>query len=142
MKRNFSRHLDIIAEKTSILLLSSRILDQTFYFGNDHFLSEKLDKFVFHKNLKDFFHLFPSMTFENTLLVDDMFHKDMFDPPCTPIFFKTFYKSHIDYNYLLNIVFPYLESLHSSKMRVYTFVELNPLVASQTWLLVTLCMKN
>jgi len=27
MKRNFSRHLDIIAEKTKILLLTSRILD-------------------------------------------------------------------------------------------------------------------
>jgi hypothetical protein len=37
MKRNFSRHLDIITEKTSILLLTSRILDQTFCFKNDHF---------------------------------------------------------------------------------------------------------
>jgi hypothetical protein len=126
MKRNFLRHLEIIAEKTSIFLLSSRILDQTFYFRNEHFLSKKLDKFVFHKNLKDFFHLFPGMTFENTLLVDDMFHKNMFDPPYSPIFFKTFYESHIDYNNLLNTIFPYLESLCSFEMWVYTFVELNP----------------
>jgi hypothetical protein len=52
-------------------------------------------------------------------------HKNMFNIPCSAIFFETFYKSHTDDNYLLGIILPYLESLHSSKMRVYKFVELN-----------------
>ncbi len=90
MKRNFLRHLDIITKKTGVLLLSSKILDQTFCFRNNHFLLEKLDKPVFHKNLKDFFHLFPRTKFENILLVDDMRHKNMFNPPCSAIFSKHF----------------------------------------------------
>ncbi len=39
---------------------------------------------------------------------------------------KMFYRSHTDANYLLQIVLPYFESLHLSKMWVYKFVELNP----------------
>ncbi len=87
---------------------------------------EKLDKPILHKNLKDFFHFFPSTTFENTLLVDDMLHKSMFNPPCSAIFLKTFYRSPIYSNYLFDIVLPYLKSLHLSGMRDYKFVELNP----------------
>ncbi len=49
----------------------------------------------------------------------------MFNIPCSAIFFETFYKFHIDDNYLFGIILPYLESLHSSKMQVYKFVELN-----------------
>jgi len=126
MKRNFSRHLDIITKKTCNLLSTSRILDQTRCFKNDHFLLEKPDKPIFHKNLQYFFHFFPSTIFENTLLVDDTHHNSMFNPPCSAIFFKTFYKSPIDGNYLLDNVLPYLELLHSSRMWVYKFVELNP----------------
>jgi hypothetical protein len=126
MKRNFSKHLDIITEKIGILLSSSRILDQSLCFKNDHFLPEKLDKLVFHKNLKHFFCLFPSITFEITLLVDNMLHKNMFNPLYSAIFFKTFYGSHINSNHLLDIVLLYLESLHFSGMQVYKFVELNP----------------
>ncbi len=90
MKRNFLRHLDIITKKIGILFPSSKILDQTFWFRNCHFLLEKLDKPVFHKSLKDFFHLFPRTTFENTLLVDDMPHKSMFNSPCSAIFLRHF----------------------------------------------------
>jgi hypothetical protein len=85
-----------------------------------------LEKLVFHKNIEDFFHLLHGTAFENTLLIDDTLHKNMFNPPFSAIFFDTFYKSHIDDNYLLKSVIPYLESLHSSRMRVYNFVELNP----------------
>jgi hypothetical protein len=60
------------------------------------------------------------MTFENTLLVDDMLHKSMFNLPYSVIFFK------IDGNHLLNIILLYLESLHFFGMRVYKFIELNP----------------
>jgi hypothetical protein len=55
MKRNFSKHLEIIAKKIDVHLPSSRILDWSLCFRNDHFLLEKPDKLVFHKNLFDFF---------------------------------------------------------------------------------------
>jgi hypothetical protein len=89
-------------------------------------LPEKPNKLVFHKNLEDLFHLFPSTTFENTLLVDDMPHKSTFNLRLCAIFFDTFYMFNFDSNYLLGTIFPYLESLHSSKMQVYKFIELNP----------------
>jgi hypothetical protein len=81
MRKNFARHLEIIIEKIGIVLLSSRLLNQTLCFRNDKFLYEKSKKPTFHKNLDDFFCLFPNMTFENTLLVDYMPHKNMFNPP-------------------------------------------------------------
>jgi len=81
MRKNFARHLEIIIEKICIVLLSSRLLNQTLYFKNDKFLYEKFKKPSFHKNLDVFFHLVPSMTFENTLLVDYMPHKNMFNLP-------------------------------------------------------------
>ncbi len=86
---------------------------------------ERPNKPVFHKNLKDFFHHFPSMTFEDTLLVDDIFHKNMFNPPYNAIFFKTFYRSLTNNNYFFGTILPYLEPLHSSGMQFYKFVELN-----------------
>ncbi len=42
------------------------------------------------------------------------------------IFLQPFYSSKVDDNYLLGTVFPYLESLHSSRMRVSKFLECNP----------------
>jgi hypothetical protein len=79
-RKIFARNLEIIIEKFGIVLLSSKILIQTLYFRNDQFLHEKFKKPIFHKNLDHFFHIFPSMTFENTLLVDYMPHKSMFNP--------------------------------------------------------------
>ncbi len=54
MKRNFLRHLEIIAKKIGVLILSSRIMDKTFYIKHDHFLLEKPNKPIFNKNLEDF----------------------------------------------------------------------------------------
>lgn len=85
-----------------------------------------LRSLFFHKNLKDLFLLFFGMTFVNNLLVGDMLHKSMFNPPFNAFYFDTFYRSHIDCNYLLEIVFLYLESLYSFKMQVYKFIKLNP----------------
>jgi hypothetical protein len=125
MKRNFSKHLEIIVEKINVRLLSFRIVDKSLYFRNDHFLPEKPDKPIFHKNLFNVFVQLPGMMFENTLLIDDMPHKSLFNPPFNAIFFETFYKSHNDTNYLLQTVLPYLEYMHLSRMWVYKFVELN-----------------
>ncbi len=66
------------------------------------------------------------MTFDNTLLTDVTPHKSMFNPPCSAIFFEIFYRFDINNNYLVNMVLPYLESLHWSEMRVYKYEELNP----------------
>jgi hypothetical protein len=55
MKRNISRHLELIIEKIGVLFPSSRMVDKTFCLKNDHFLLKKLDKLIFHKNIKDFF---------------------------------------------------------------------------------------
>ncbi len=118
MRRNFLRHLEIIAKKTNVCFPSFRIVNKSLYLRNDHFLLEKPDKLVFHKNLFDFFVRFPIMTFENTLLIDDMPHKSLFNPPFSAIFFETFYGSQNDSNYLFETILPYLESLHSSKMEV------------------------
>jgi hypothetical protein len=60
------------------------------YLKKDHFLFKEPNKPIFHKNLEDFFCLFPCMTFENTLLVDDTFHKSMFYPHFNAILFDTF----------------------------------------------------
>jgi hypothetical protein len=89
-------------------------------------LLEKPNKLVSRKNLFHFFVQFPGTMFENTLLIDDTIHKSLFNPPFNAMFFETFYMLHNEINYLLQIVLPYLESLHLSKMRVYKFVKLNP----------------
>jgi hypothetical protein len=67
------------------------------------------------------------MTFENTLLINDMFHKSMFNPPFSAISFDTVYGSPIDGNYLLEIIFLYLECIHSFGMWAYKFVKLSSL---------------
>ncbi len=66
------------------------------------------------------------MNYENTLLVDDMPYKSLFNPPFNAIFLEKFYKSQTDNDYLIEIVFCYLEALHSFDMQVYKFVKCNP----------------
>jgi hypothetical protein len=55
----------------------------------------------------------------------------LFNLPFSAIFFVTFYKSHCGINYLFQTPLPYKESLHSSRMRVYKFVELNSFGSSR-----------
>jgi hypothetical protein len=54
------------------------------------------------------------MNHENTLLVDDTPYKSLFNPPFNVIFPKMLYKTLTNGDYLLRIVLPYLETLHSS----------------------------
>jgi hypothetical protein len=75
------------------------------------------------------------MTFENTLLVNNMSHKSMFNPPFSAIFFDTFYGFLKDGNYLLGIILLYLESIHSFGMWVYKFVKLSSLGSTTNMLL-------
>jgi hypothetical protein len=85
--RNFARDLEIIKEKTIVFLPSSRIIDQMLCFRNEHFLPKRLEKLVFYKNLDNFFHMFLSTNYGNTLLVHDTPHKNMFNPPFSAISF-------------------------------------------------------
>jgi hypothetical protein len=110
MKRNFSRHLEIIVGKFGIRLLSSKIINKLLCFRIDHFLPEKPNKPIFNKNLLNFFVQFRNKTFENTLLIDKMPNKSLFNPPFNVIFSEMFYESHSDVNYLFQTVLLYLES--------------------------------
>ncbi len=49
MKKNFSRHLEIITEKTGVYLSSFKIVDKSLYLKNENFLLEKPNKPIFHK---------------------------------------------------------------------------------------------
>jgi hypothetical protein len=92
MKRNFSTQ-ETIRERIGVHLESSKVIDQALCFKNEHFLPKKPKKHVFHKNLKGFFDVFFGMNYENTLLVDDMLYKSLFNPPFNAIFKKTLYGS-------------------------------------------------
>jgi hypothetical protein len=104
MKRNFSSHLEIIRERIGFHLESSRIVNQMLCLKNEHFLPGKPKKPVFHKNLNAFFSVFPSTNYENTLLIDDMPYKSLFNPPFDAIFFERFYGSQTDGEYLFKTV--------------------------------------
>jgi hypothetical protein len=125
-RRNFSRHLEVTRERTSVHFKSSIIVDQALYFKNEHFIPEKPQKLILHKNPNTFFDVFLGTNYENTLLVDDTPYKNLFNPPFNAIFLEMFYESLIDNDYLFGIVFPYLEASHSSIMQVHKFVECNP----------------
>jgi hypothetical protein len=90
MRRNFFRHLETIRERIGVHLDSSRISDQALCFKNEHFLLEKLRKLVLHENLNTFFDVFLGMNYENTLLIDNMPYKILFNPPFNAIFLKGF----------------------------------------------------
>jgi hypothetical protein len=66
------------------------------------------------------------MTFDNTLLIEDTPHKGIYKPCYNNIFSDTFCGSNTDSNYFFGMIFSYLESLYSSAMQVYKFVELYP----------------
>jgi hypothetical protein len=59
------------------------------------------------------------------LLVNDTPYKSLFNEPFNAIFLEYFDSFHKEDNYLLGIVFPYLETFHCSKYGVIIFVEEN-----------------
>jgi len=93
---------------------------------NLHFLSDKLDKLIFHKNLDIFFSMFPYIHVGNTLLLDNTPYKSMFNCSYHAIFLELFNSFHGDNQYLLGFILPYLENLHLSRYGVLIFLEDNP----------------
>jgi len=63
------------------------MLDKEFYMQNPHFMLDKLDEPIFHKNLDVFFSAYFYTHVGNTLLIDDTPYKNMFNGPYIAIFF-------------------------------------------------------
>jgi hypothetical protein len=89
-------------------------------------LPNNLDKAIFHKNLDILFSPYPYTHAGNTLLVNNMPYKNMFNGPYSAIFLDSFDGCCGEDQYLLGCVFLYLENLHSFGYNVPTFVEHNP----------------
>jgi hypothetical protein len=62
------------------------MFDQIFCMRNQHFLLDKLDEQIFHKNLDIFFFIYPHIHISNTLFVDNTPYKSMFNGLYNAIF--------------------------------------------------------
>jgi hypothetical protein len=102
------------------------VLNQTFFIQNPHFLPNKHEKPIFHKNLDVFFIMFRYIHASNTLLVDDTQYKNMFNDLYNAMFLEYFDSRGGDDHYLLRFILLYLENLHSSRYDIPTFVKDNP----------------
>jgi hypothetical protein len=123
---NINKYLDKIKEKTQIILDFSKVLRQESCQKNDHFLAIYLEKPIFHENLDVFFLRFSDMHARNTLLIDDMPYKYIFNDSYYVIFLELFEGSRSDGDYLFSIVLRYLVSLHSFGFNIQTYVRHNP----------------
>jgi hypothetical protein len=78
---------------------------------NLHFLSNKPNKPIFLKNFDVFFSMYPYIHTNNTLLIDDMTYKSMFNALYSAIFWESFDNLRGDDHYVLGTIFFYLEFL-------------------------------
>ncbi len=69
-----------------------KVLDHEFYMQNPHFLLNKPNKPNFHKNINIFFSKYPYIHVANTLFIDDMPCKIMFNRPYSAIFLELFWQ--------------------------------------------------
>jgi len=102
------------------------MLDQEFCMQNLHFLLDKPDEPIFQRNPDDFLKTYPYTHVGNTLLIDNMPYKNMFNSPYNTIFLESFNNHCGEDQRLIGFVLPYLENLHSFGYGVPTFVEHNP----------------
>ncbi len=82
---------------------------------NVHSLFINPNKPNFHKNINVFFSKYHDTHVGNTLLVDDIPYKNMFNEPFSAISLQSFHNSNKDDNYLLWVIFLYLKPFHHSK---------------------------
>ncbi len=102
------------------------MFDYEFCMWNLHFLPDKPNKPIFHKNLDVFFSTYPYIHVNNTLLIDDTPYKSMFNNSHSAIFLESFSSLDGEDQYLLGFVLFYLENFHLSEYIIHTFVEHNP----------------
>jgi hypothetical protein len=93
---------------------------------NLHFLPDKLDKPIFHKNLDVFSSTFLYIHVGNMLFVDNTPYKNMFNNVYSANFFKSFDDLSGEDQYLLRSIFLNFKNLHSFGYNVPTLVEHNP----------------
>jgi hypothetical protein len=89
-RHNIYKYLDQIWHQTQIFIDPSKVLDQEFCMQNSHFLLDKPNKPIFHKNLDIIFSTYPYTHVSNTLLVDDTLYKSMFNGKYNAIFWSFF----------------------------------------------------
>jgi len=82
----------------------SKVLDQNFCMCNPHFLLDKPNKPIFHKNLDVFLFIYLYTHIGNTLFVDNMPYKNMFNDSYSAIFLESFDSLHGKDQYLLRFV--------------------------------------
>ncbi len=87
---------------------------------NPHFLLDKPDKLIFHNNLDIFFYVYLYIHVGNTMFIDNMPYKSMFNGPYSAIFLESFDGHCGEYEYLLGTILLYLENSHMSKYVVPT----------------------
>jgi hypothetical protein len=92
---------------------------------NPHFLLDKPNKPISHKNFDICFSTYPYIHANNTF-VDDTPYKNIFNGPYSAIFLESFDDLCGEDQYLLGSIFPYLENFHLFGYGVPTFVEHNP----------------
>jgi hypothetical protein len=95
--------------------------------SNSHFLLNKPNKPIFHKNLDVLFFAYPYTHVRNTLLlIDNTPYNNMFNGPYNAIYLDFFDGRCGEDHYLLGFIFLYLENLHSFGYGAPNFVEHNP----------------
>jgi hypothetical protein len=82
--------LDEVWHETQIFIDPLRVFDQKFCIQNAHFLLNKLDKPIFHKNLDKKISMYPYIYISNMLFIDDMPYNSLFNKPFGAIFFGFF----------------------------------------------------
>jgi len=102
--------LDQVWHETKIFIDPSKVLNQEFCMQNPYLLLDKPNKSIFHKNFDLFFSMYPYIHTNNTLLIDDMPYKSMFNGPYNTIFWESFDNLRGEDHYVLGTIFPYLES--------------------------------
>jgi hypothetical protein len=101
----------------------SKILGQKTYKQNYHFLSTNLKKPIFHKNFDVFFNKHLGIHLGNTLLINEMLYKNVFNESFNAIFLKSFDMPNKNPNdYFIFIILPYLEHFHHSRISALAFV--------------------
>ncbi len=87
---NIYTYLDEVWHQTQIFINPSRVFDQEFCIQNTHFLLDKLDMPIFHKNLDIFFSMYLYIHIGNMLFINDMPYNSLFNKPFGAIFFGVF----------------------------------------------------
>jgi hypothetical protein len=75
---NIYNYLDQIWHKTKISIHASKVFDQEFCMWNPHFLLDKLDKPIFHKNLDTFASTYPYIHSGNMLFMNNTPYKRVY----------------------------------------------------------------